>query len=169
MKLIRAVPALFVVLAARAADTPPQPSSRFAGRVVNATTGEPLKKAQVILRATASSDISYHAATDEQGGFALPAVAGGNYELVVQRPGFVQAAKSLALSGGDTVDDAVVRLIPHGVVAGRVIDRDGDPMARVTVEAIQAHYQAGARRYVVANSAITNDLGEYRMYGLSPG
>lgn len=169
MKLVRAVPALFLVLVIRAADTPPQSFCRFAGRVVNATTGEPLKKAQVILRATASSDLSYHAATDEQGGFALPAVAGGNYELVVQRPGFVQAAKSLALSGGDTVDDAVVRLIPHGVVAGRVIDRDGDPMARVTVEAIQAHYQGAAKRYVVANSAITNDLGEYRIYGLSPG
>lgn len=169
MKLGCAVSALFVILIAHAADVPSQSFSRFAGRVLNAKTGEPLKKAQVILRGTVSSGLSYHAATDDQGSFALPAVAGGNYELVVQRPGFVQAAKSVVLTGGDTVEDAVVRLIPHGVVAGRVTDRDGDPMPRVTVEAIQAHYQAGGRLYLVAGTAITNDLGEYRIFGLAPG
>jgi len=169
MKLGRAVPALFVVLVARAADVPSQPFCRFAGRVLSTATGEPVKKAQVILRGSASSSLSYHIATDEQGTFSFAAVAGGTYEFVVQRAGFVQAAKPLVLAGGDSVDDAVVRLIPHGVVAGRVIDRDGDPVTRVTVEAIQAHYQGGARRYVVAGSAITNDLGEYRIFGLTPG
>lgn len=169
MKLARALPALFVLLAAHAADAPAQQFSRFTGRVLNALTGEPLKKAQLTLRSTTSADISYRLATDEQGGFSHPTVAAGNYDLVVQRPGFVQAAKPVSLTSGDPTAEMTIRLVPQGVVAGRVADRDGDPVARVTVEAIQARYEGGMRRFLVSSSTVTNDLGEYRIYGLTPG
>src|SRR5579872_2729080 len=169
MMLARAIPALFVVLVAHAAEAPPQQSSRFSGRVLNALTGEPLRKAQITLRSRTAPDTSYRVATDEQGSFSLPTAISGDYDAAVQRPGFVPAAKPVTLVSGDTTSETIIRLVPQGVMAGRVVDRDGDPIPHVTVNAIQARYEGGIRRYVVAGSTVTNDLGEYRIFGLTPG
>jgi hypothetical protein len=167
MKFVRALPGFVLVLVAHAADVPSQPVCRFAGRVLNSLTGEPLKKAQLTLRSTTSPNLTYAFATDEQGAFLHPAVAGGAYDLIVQRPGFVQMAKALTIAVGDS--ETMVRLTPQGVITGRVVDRDGDPIVRATVEAIEAHYENGMRRYVVSGTTASNDLGEYRIYGLKPG
>jgi hypothetical protein len=153
---------------ASAADTSQQ-FCRFGGRVLNSLTGEPLKKAELTLRSAQYPDLSYRLATDEQGGFSLPAVHGGEYDLVVQRTGFVRTAKPVTLVNGDTTTETIIRLSPQGVITGRVVDRDGDPLARATVEAIQAHYNGGIRRYVVAGTAVTDDRGEYRLFGLKAG
>src|SRR5579872_7487416 len=93
MMLARALPALFVALVAHAAEAPSQQFSRFSGRVLNTLTGEPLRKAQITLRSRTAPDTSYRLATDEQGAFSLPAAPTGDYDAVVQRPGFVTASK----------------------------------------------------------------------------
>ena len=169
MMRARALPSLFVVLVVHAAEAPPQQLSRFSGRVLNALTGEPLRKAQIALRSRNAPDTTYRLATDEQGSFSLANAVSGDYDAVVQRPGFVQAAKPVSLVSGDTTGETIFRLVPQGVMAGRVVDRDGDPVPHVTVNAIQARYEGGLRRYLVAGSTVTNDLGEYRIFGLTPG
>ena len=169
MMIARALPALFVVLTAHAAEAPPQQVSRFTGRVLNALTGEPLRKAQITLRSRTAPDTSYRLASDEQGSFSLASILSGDYDAVVQRPGFVPLAKPVSLVSGDTTAETILRLVPQGVMAGRVVDRDGDPIPHVTVNAIQSRYEGGIRRYLVAGSTVTNDLGEYRIFGLTPG
>jgi hypothetical protein len=55
------------------------------------------------------------------------------------------------------------------VIAGHVYDETGDPMAGIPVRVLRYQYQQGERRLTPAGSAQTNDLGEYRVWGLMPG
>jgi protocatechuate 3,4-dioxygenase beta subunit len=159
---------LLLAMAAWAADNQPPVPCSLSGSVVNAVTGEPLKKAQLTLRDTAS-DSSYTAATDEAGAFCLVAAEAATYELIIQKTGFAATGQTLKLMAGQATSGAIIRIAPQGVIAGRVTDRDGDPISGVSVQAIQSHSMGVSRRYSVAGAGATNDLGEYRIYGLNPG
>src|SRR5579883_1140689 len=150
------------------------------GRIVNAITGEPVRKAQVTLR-NEPADSSVSAATDDSGAYALSDVEPGTYDLRVQKNGFVPAGKPVSLQGSGSgwacpgaggspvASDAVTRLMPAAVMAGRVVDGDGGPVAGALVQAIQSRGAGSTQRLVVAGSATTNDLGEYRIFGLAGG
>jgi hypothetical protein len=60
-------------------------------------------------------------------------------------------------------------LTPAGVISGRIRDRDGDPLGAVAVQALVPVYQDGQRVMKQVQAAFTNDLGEYRLFGLMPG
>jgi hypothetical protein len=159
---------LFLAVAVWSADNNPQAQCTVSGRLVNAVTGEPLKKAQLTLSHTAS-DSSYAATTDDGGSFCLAAAEAGTYKLVIQKIGFVKTVQALALMAGQTTAGIILRIVPQGVIAGRVVDREGDPISAATVQAIQSHTTGTSRRYSIVGLATTNDLGEYRIYGLNPG
>src|SRR5262249_53467291 len=75
----------------------------------------------------------------------------------------------LTVNPGQRLTDIVLQLMPAGTISGRVFDRDGEPMANVTVEALKYVYQEGQRVMNVVQTARTNDLGEYRLFWLPPG
>lgn len=152
-----------------AADDKPQARCSVTGSVVNAVTGEPLKAAELTLRSTVSSDLLYTAITNAAGIFSLAGGDAGTYELVVRKRGFVQTGRSIPLAAEQAATAIVIRLTPQGVIAGRVLDGEGEPLPGVSVQAIQSHSTAGIRRYSVSGSATTNDLGEYRIFNLAPG
>lgn len=60
-------------------------------------------------------------------------------------------------------------LTPQGVIAGRVLDREGEPMERVQVQLLRSRYVNGKKLLSATKTASTNDLGEYRFAGLTPG
>lgn len=54
--------------------------------------------------------------------------------------------------------------------AGKVVDEDGDPISRCTVSAARSEFEwHPARRLTAVGQASTNDLGEYRIFGLLAG
>lgn len=159
---------LLLSVIAPAADVKPPELCNVSGGVVNAATSEPIKKAQLTLRSVASGP-SYTATTDDSGSFSLHAVEAGKYELVIQRRGFVHAGQSLSLHAGQTVTDTIIRLLPQGVITGHAVDGDGEPIAGVLVQAMQSRYTSAGRRYLVSGTGTTNDLGEFRIFGLTPG
>jgi protocatechuate 3,4-dioxygenase beta subunit len=75
----------------------------------------------------------------------------------------------ISVPAGQSVSGISVKLIPHGVVAGKVTDEDGDPVAFVSVQVLRERWIAGRRQYTPVNAGTTNDLGEYRVAGLQPG
>jgi hypothetical protein len=160
---------LLLAIGACAADNKPPGQCTVTGSVLNSVTGERLKKADITLRSAASPESVYTALTDEAGTFSLVARDNDVYELVIRKRGFVQTGSSVALPAGQTTSDHLIRLTPQGVIAGRVLNRDGDPIPGVTVQAIRSSSTTGVRRYSVTGSAATNDLGEYRIFGLTPG
>jgi len=159
------------------------------GRVLDALTGEPLKKASLKLTpSNAKSALAggaivlpqvFTTSTDASGRYAMKDLDPGTYRLQVTRNGYVpgeygargpsKPGMDLTLARGQQARDVVVKLTPQGVISGRVVDEDGDPVASTTVQLLTPGYSGGKKQLSTAGSATTNDLGEYRAFGLAPG
>ena len=173
------------------AIAPPQPAEETVkpedrctveGTVVNLRTGEPLKKANVNLArtdATKFNTASWGATTDASGHFVLEDVNPGKYRLSAQRNGFADLAygsrgagspgTQLTLTKGQKMKDLLLRMIPQGVVTGRAVDEDGEPLGRVQVQFLRPMYTNGRKTLSGSVTASTDDRGEYRAFGLAPG
>ena len=150
------------------------------GRVVDAADGKPLRKAVVTLfPMQRQNNRSFVATTDSYGVFSLKRVDPGSFRLSATRRGYVTqqygqsslypAGNLLELEPGAHVKDLLLRLQVGAVVAGRILDEDGEPMPNVQVNALWRTYRDGRRTLVPAGFSSTNDLGEYRIFGLAPG
>jgi len=74
----------------------------------------------------------------------------------------------IELADGQVFDKATIGLIRGAVITGRVTDDNGDPLARVQVYTIL--FSPGSTRGVRnGGNASTDDLGQFRMFGLMPG
>jgi len=176
---------LLLPLAASAQTTKPEEFSTIEGRVLNAATGKPIGKASLLLMRTDSTKDSfdwtrsYAASTDSTGKFAIQNIDPGRYRLRATRNGFVTlefgtraekgAGTVLDLAPPRQLKDVDVRLTPQGVITGRVLDADGEPLERVQVQLLRSQYVNGRKVLSTTHSGFTNDLGEYRYAGLTPG
>ena len=167
------------------AQAPPKGS--IEGQVVNLKSGAPLKKANIRLsmvnvgsggRGMVVTN-ARAAETDEQGHFSFTGLDAGKYRLSAERQGFLrQSYGERKFSGGGTgvlvadgqnVKGINFKLSPQGVITGKVLDEDGEPMANVQVRVHRNMYTSGRRQWVMINSANTTDIGEYRLPDLQPG
>src|SRR5579862_299838 len=115
------------------------------GHVVDALTGEPLRKVRLILRDLGANSTPSDTATDDSGGFAMKDIEPGRYRLSAERNGYLRqeygarlqnsTGTILTLSAGQRLSDLVLKLTPFGVIAGRVVDEDSEPVpgAQITV------------------------------------
>ncbi len=165
--------------AARASDVGAD-SATLAGRVVSSVSGLGVSHAQVFLRQVQGNPPKgYYALTDAGGGFVFDRIAPGRYTLFANHPGYVgqqwagkQARPGgpvLALSPGESRRDLVIRLIPGGALSGRVTAEDGDPLLGAYVAVLRKDWSDGRLQLSTQGGAATNDLGEYRVFGLRPG
>jgi hypothetical protein len=158
---------------------PGQETAIVAGNVLRLDTGEPLKKARVMLLGQGADALSVFYLTDEQGHFVFENVPPGPYNLQVSRNGYLDAEYGqkkpgapgaiLTLSSGQRMTDLVFKLSHTAAISGRVFDEDGEPVSKAQVIAYRASKQPGK---VVRNDydpVLTNDLGEYRIFDLSAG
>jgi 5-hydroxyisourate hydrolase-like protein (transthyretin family) len=149
------------------------------GMVVKATTGEPLKRARITLRRAEGREPPVTAVTDAAGRFSLQSLAPGRYRLTVERNGHVRQEYGqrlpgrpgtiLTLNPGQVLRDLSFRMVPSATLTGRVFDEEGEPMPMVNVQALRYSYAQGRRQLVTAGGGNTNDLGEFRIWGLAPG
>ena len=177
---MRRAPALtlFIVFAIaadiRAADLP-----TVEGTVVDAVTGQPVKKAAVTFQGsgrTSQGTPTYAVLTDEAGHFAFSGFAAGDWGGYVERDGYVTCSETGTGSDAkplrwrmdaDTVlKDVTIHLTPTGVITGRVVDADDDPVAGASVKVTGLGAKAQWQQFP---DALTNDLGEYRLYNIPPG
>jgi hypothetical protein len=101
--------------------------------------------------------------------------ANGKYSFAVPDTAFasIQASHSGYLSGfsqtqGDASQGINVKLVHTGVIEGRIVNSDGEPLPGVSVEMIQVQIQDGRRFLRTAQVALTNDLGDYRLWNIAP-
>jgi hypothetical protein len=156
------------------------------GTVFNAATGAPVRKASVMMTRTdvtpsINSPVlqTYTTSTDAAGKFAMKDLEPGKYRVQVSRNGFVTMAygargpgregTTLTLSRAQNAKDLNVRLTPHGVVTGRILDEDGDPFPSASVQLMRTTYLQGKKNLLPAGSASTDDLGDFRIFGVAPG
>ena len=166
----------------------PEPCA-VSGRVVAASEGTPIQSARVgLIQADANQHPGvYGTTTDDQGHFEIKKVPAGRYRFVASRPGFIsQEYKAVGLKGGamltlvpgQTVDDAMFRLVRAAVVSGRVLDEAGQPMLAVYVSALrkltaeereESTHRSKKEPLLQSSGTATDDRGEYRIFGLKPG
>jgi len=149
------------------------------GTVLSGATGQPLRRAQVLLRPADSKGTARFQTTDESGGFSFPNVAPGRYAITVQRDGYLPLSAGrigeykmppiFSVNSGETISSFVYRMTPAGVVSGKVKFDDAEPAANVAIQVYRAYFERGRHGYATAASTRTDDRGEYRLHGLEPG
>jgi hypothetical protein len=153
-------------------------SAALSGRVVDAASGQPVRKVRVHAASTTLRE-GRTAYTDANGQFELKALPAGHYTVTAFKTAFVGAAygqpRPLELGApidvqeGQTVNRINFRLVRAGVIAGRITDEFGEPLADTQVMAMRYQLVQGTRRLVQGSSRMTNDIGEFRVFGLAPG
>lgn len=179
-------------LAQNPAPAPPSsgdPASQLctvAGTVVSANTGEPLKKAFVVISPrgddSASPDTNpraFTATTDAAGHFSISQIPPGSYDFEVSRANYLTSrygqdqldkpGATLTLAPGQKMTDLLFRLHHTAIITGRVLDEDGDPVRGATVAAVIHVTVRGKPKTETVDTTRTNDLGEFRIVDLAPG
>jgi len=154
-------------------------TARIKGHVYAADNGTPLRKAQV--RAL-SPELRENrlATTDAQGAFEIKDLPAGRYTLTANKGSFVslqygqtrplEPGKPLQILDAQTIEKVDFSLPRGSVITGRIVDEFGEPTADVTVAPMRYQYQQGRRRLVpTGRMSTTNDIGEFRVFGLPPG
>src|SRR5262249_1238027 len=141
-----------------------QSSILIHGRVVSAETGDPLVHARVVIFSDAAPLPPIFA--DEQGRFASAPLPSGRYRLTATKAGY--AATSVARLNGLSADDVLVRMPRSSAIAGRVLDRFGEPAAGVPIR-LFSRVPDRTKLGLQMKTASTDDLGEYRFGGLPEG
>jgi hypothetical protein len=149
------------------------------GRVVAADTGQPLRK--VFVRAS-SPDMREGrvASTDAEGRYELKELPAGRYTLNASKGSFVSLAygqlrpfepgKPLEIADGQLLEKVDFTLPRGGIITGRIVDEFGEPVADAQVAPMRYVSQGGRRRMQPSGRmSMTNDIGEYRLFGLPPG
>lgn len=132
----------------------------IAGTVVNAATGEPLRHAAVSTPDSA-------ALTDPAGAFRFCGLAPGAYSAQAEKPGFIVAGTRVTV--GPSREDLVLRLPPLAVIAGKVLDGDGEPVEGAVIQLLSFAIGNGRRKVHLEATQVTDDRGEYRIPQLKPG
>jgi hypothetical protein len=160
-------------------------TARIRGRVVAADTGTPLRRAQVRVSA-GELRVNRSVNTDAEGHYEFTELPAGRYNIFVTRSGFValqfgqrrpfETGRPLDVADAQIVEKIDFALPRGGVIAGRVTDELGEPLAGVRMQAMRYQYLPSGQRQLTPVSGggvfagfATNDLGEYRLYSLMPG
>jgi hypothetical protein len=146
------------------------------GRVFDAATNAPIRRAQI---QGSNNELFVDALSDDQGRFQLNDLPAGEWRVTVAKGGYFtwrpgqrrpfESPPPITLTRGQRVT-ADVPLSRGGVIAGRVYDDTGEPLAGLRVRVYRAKMSGGYRRLEDVGAADqTDDTGAYRIFGLPPG
>jgi protocatechuate 3,4-dioxygenase beta subunit len=160
----------------------PAPGScRIAGRVVNASTGEPVRRATVAALGEDDGQVVQSTQTDAEGRFALEHLPPGKYPLTASRRGFRMSFfdehdefNSAIVTGPDQdTSHLEFRLMPGAVLHGVVTGDGGDPAENASVILFRLGHGSEHRESADAihetDGTMTDDTGAYEFTNLSPG
>ena len=153
-------------------------TSSLSGMVLASDTGRPVRRARVLITA-AELPGGRAITTGDDGTYEATELPAGRYSVAASKTGYVTSAYGQRRPGrpgtpvqvgtAQKVRGIDVRLVTGGVITGHVSDDMNDPLARVLVRVARYQYAAGQRTQTVVGTDQTDDRGEYRVYGLTPG
>lgn len=141
------------------------------GTVVNSATGEPVNGALVQMQVARMRSML----TAADGKFQFEGVPNGTFAFTVRKPGYFSREEV----GGNGVQPNNIRtaeerpvtlkLIPEGVVFGRVTGENGESAGFLPVQLLGDRVENGKRTRQNLRSVRTDDQGEFRLAELMPG
>jgi hypothetical protein len=144
------------------------------GMVVNSVTGEPIRGAlvQIYLNGQASR------LTGPDGKFQFDGLPGGQTNITARKPGFFSQeelenqsfrfTRQLVTVGPD-VSPAILKLVPEGVIYGRIIGDDSEPIENLPIQLVVQRLENGRKVWQDRQGGTTNEDGEFRIAELQPG
>jgi len=118
------------------------------------------------------------ATTDQDGFYRVTNVPAGVYEIAPSAPAYIVADsnnsrnKTVVVGEDENVDGMNFSLVRGGVITGKIIDADGRPVIQQPVNLFSVEVfneQTPQRPVYPGRTALTDDRGVYRMYGLRAG
>jgi hypothetical protein len=142
------------------------------GAVINSVTGEALRGALVQIYFNGQSSML----TGPDGKFQFEGLPQGQTTITVRKPGFF-SEDDIEPNGrgqhpattGPNSSPVVLRLIPEGVIYGRISEEDGEPIEGLPVELLVQHLQNGRKVWERRPQAVTDEDGNFRIAELQPG
>jgi hypothetical protein len=150
------------------------------GRVVADGTNSPIPRAEVRITSPESPQGKV-VETDANGMYELASLPAGKFSLSASKISFIRVAygqtrptglgQPVELAEGQSLANINFKLQRAGVITGRVLDEFGDPVTDVQVMVLRSQFMGSERRLLPAGGrpAMTNDLGDFRIFGLQPG
>ena len=149
------------------------------GRVTATDSAEPLRRVRVRLT---PQDVTVQeprtTITDDDGRYVFAQLPAGRYEVDASKGGYVEVAygqrrpfekgRPIELADRQVLDRVDMKLPRGAIVAGRVVDEAGEPVARASVQLARHRYINGARKLVAVSGDSTDDRGEFRIFGVPP-
>lgn len=144
------------------------------GMALDSVDGHPISGAIVVLEDLDNQQKEFAGAkTATDGRFRIVAASASHYRITIQRQGFLrfsrvfQASEASPASGDTNVGEC--QMVAQSTIAGRITDADGNPLAGAAVQLSRSELNGLATAVSTVTNTVTNDLGEYRLFGLEPG
>jgi uncharacterized protein (DUF2141 family) len=155
-------------------------SLTLAGSAVDSQSGQPLARALISITGfpvrrqmigTPVQPVMRSTLTDSGGAFRFSALPAARYTLRAEKPGYTlaTAGPSNFVDLQSSTEGIRINLSPLGVISGKVVDENGEPMRGVGINALSVKVQDGLRQTNSERNVRTDDRGEYRLWNLSPG
>jgi protocatechuate 3,4-dioxygenase beta subunit len=167
----------------------------ISGVVTEGATGQPVPRVSLELRpyqpapppggARGPSPVApvlearYPSITNENGQFVFRNIPPGRYTLTASRNAYIHSdygqrgpngkGLPLTLVAGQPVTGIQLSIWKAAAISGHVFDSRGVPYPYVQVNMKRVTYTGGRRTTTVTGATYTDDLGQYRIYGLPPG
>ncbi len=158
-----------------------QPSGRgvISGTVLDASSGDAVRKAVVTATWHGTPRAWATTQTDGSGKFTIEGLPAGKYELrAVKSPlgTAIYGANSVrelgdlvTLADGEAHGGITLLFLRSSSISGHVVDPDGDPIPNASVNLLRSGRNLGERVLTNFRGANTDDRGEYKITGVDPG
>jgi len=162
-------------------------AGRVSGRVTLLGAGSPVSGARISLfpagRPSGVIGPPPQAISDQDGRFVFDHVSPGNYFLDAQKSGFAPIdptirREMITVAAGRSTD-VMLQIQRGAAITGKVIDPTGEPLTDANVVVLRRMPMPAGGGHglppmprlmpVPSPGAQTNDLGEFRVFGLAPG
>ncbi len=173
----------------------PPPTGVLSGRITSLGDNKPVVRARVVLSAEEifncppntpadkTADCPRYnrvAITNADGRYTIDKLPRGKSFLVtVSKTGFAPRAfgetapavppSYIELKADEKKENIDIQIAAHNFISGTLLDEDDTPFAGALVEALRAVYDNGQRRFVTVAESISDDRGQFRLFGIPPG
>ncbi len=140
------------------------------GTVVNAVTGEPIRKALVQINGPQPRNTF----SDGDGRFRFDEIPAGQISVIARKPGYFSEQElrpqlQLPVEVGPKSDSVLVKLTPESVISGKVTNATGIPLEHVPLNLTYIGIREGRRRWEFKGNTMSDDSGRFRFANLQPG
>jgi hypothetical protein len=118
------------------------------GTVVDTTTGRPIPGVRLALGTPIPGRPALSVTSDADGHFVLTGVPAGSHRVTTTKDGYAPAKPAARKTPGagltftvtrdQQVRGVLIRLVPHGVITGKVIDTNGSPVVGAMAIAVRS-------------------------------